>query len=181
MSFTIQHPVSGLSWAANDDGRIVLSSTSVSIYAIENGIHIHNINTSMCVNGAPGFGESFFEMGHEGAMPYFEWTMADDGSISGPPAYGACWVGEDLTVSGAPFAWKKVLSTRLASPEPEVEPEAEPVAEPEVEPEAEPVAEPEAEPVAEPEAEPEVEPEAEPVAEPVAEPEAEPEAFSSVV
>jgi hypothetical protein len=137
MSFTIQHPVSGLSWATNDDGRVILSSTSVSIYAIENGIHIHNINTNMCVNGAPGIGEAFFEMGHEGPMPYFEWTMADDGSISGPPAYGVCWVGEDLTVSGAPFAWKKVL---MSSPEPEVEP----VAEPEVEPVAEP--EPEVEP-----------------------------------
>ena len=143
MSFTIQHPVSGLSWATNDDGRVILSSTAVSIYTIENGIHIHNTNTNMCVNGAPGIGEAFFEMGHEGPMPYFEWTMADDGSISGPPAYGACWVGEDLTVSGAPFAWKKVVPTRASSllaaaasaaPEPEVEPVAEPVAEPEVEP-----------------------------------------------
>jgi hypothetical protein len=58
-----------------------------------------------------------------------------------------CWVGEDLTVSGAPFAWKKVL---MSSPEPEVEPEVEPVAEPEVEPEVEPVAEPEVEPEVEP-------------------------------
>jgi hypothetical protein len=143
MSFTIQHPVSGLSWATNDEGRIVLSSTSSSIYAIENGIHIHNTNTNMCVTGAPGLGESFFETGHEGSMPYFEWTMVDDGSISGPPAYGAWWVGADLTVSGAPFAWKKVL---MSSPEPEVEPVAEPVAEPEVEPVAEPEVEPEVEP-----------------------------------
>jgi hypothetical protein len=41
--------------------------------------------------------------------------MADDGSIFGPPAYGALWVGEDLTVSASPFTWKKVLPTRASS------------------------------------------------------------------
>ena len=136
MSFTIQHPVSGLSWATDADGKIVLSATSASIYTIEDGIHIHNINTDMCVTGAPGLGESLFETGHQGTMRYFEWTMADDGSISGHPVYGAWWVGADLTVSDAPFAWKKVVPTRASSllaaaasaaPEPEPEPEPEPV------------------------------------------------------
>ena len=52
MSFTIQHPVSGLSWATNDDGKIVLSATSASIYEIEDGgRHMHNTNTDMCVYG----------------------------------------------------------------------------------------------------------------------------------
>ena len=115
MSFTIQHPVSGLSWATDDDGKIILSSTSASVYTIEDGIHIHNTNTDQCVYGAPGLGEAFEERGHCGSMPYFEWTMADDGSISGPPAYGVWWIGEDLTVSDSPFAWKKVLPTRAAS------------------------------------------------------------------
>ena len=138
MSFTIQHPVSGLSWATNDDGKIVLSATSASIYDIEGGIHMHNTNTDMCVRNA---GSEFFETGHNGAMIEFEWTMADDGSIYGPPAYGARWVGEDLTVSDTPFAWKKVMPTRAAAllaaasapvPAPVADPEpvADPVADP---------------------------------------------------
>lgn len=132
MSFTIQHPVSGLSWAADEDGKLVLSSTVASVYSIDDDGHIHNTNTDACVYGIPGLGEAFEERGHYGCMPAFEWTIADDGSVSGPPAFGAWWIGEDLQVAATPFAWKKVAATRSASllatasvPEPEPEPEPE--------------------------------------------------------
>jgi hypothetical protein len=112
MSFTIQHPVSGLSWATNDDGKIILSSTSASIYIIDDEAHIRNTITDLSVRN---LGSEFFETEHYGAMPEFQWTMGDDGAIYGPLAYGSTWVGEDLTVSSAPFAWKKVLPTRASS------------------------------------------------------------------
>jgi hypothetical protein len=112
MSFTIQHPVSGLSWATDTDGKIVLSSKSASIYTVDDETHIRNTTTDLCVRN---LGSEFFETEHYGSMPEFEWTMADDGAISGPPAYGAWWVGEDLTVSATPFAWKKVLPTRASA------------------------------------------------------------------
>lgn len=134
MSFTIQHPVSGLSWSTDSDGKIVLSSTSASVYTIDDSNYIHNTNTDMCVRN---LASEFFETGLYGAMPEFQWTMGDNGAISGPPAYGAAWVGEDLTVSGAPFAWKKVMPTRASAlkaaasaPAPVADPVADPVAEP---------------------------------------------------
>ena len=112
MSFTIQHPVSGLSWATNDDGKIVLSSTSASIYTIDDSNRIQNTVTDLYVHNIE---TEFFETEQWGVGPSFEWTIESDGSISGPPAYGPAWVGEDLTVASSPFAWKKVLPTRAAS------------------------------------------------------------------
>jgi hypothetical protein len=111
MSFTIQHPVSGLSWATNDDGKIILSSTSASVYTIDDAGHIQNINTELCVRN---LGPEFFETEHYGAMPEFDWAIEADGTISNS-FYGLQWVGEDLTVSATPFAWKKVLPTRASS------------------------------------------------------------------
>lgn len=111
MSFTIQHPKTGASWATNDDGKIILSSTAASVYTVDESNYISNTNTGMCVRSQNG---AMFETGHYGAMPEFEWTVGDDGFVSST-VYGPQWVGEDLTPSDAPFAWKKVLPTRASS------------------------------------------------------------------
>jgi hypothetical protein len=111
MSFTIQHPVSGLSWATDADGKIILSSTSASVYTINDTGYIQNTNTELCVRNS---GSEFFETSQWGAMPEFDWVIGEDGTISNS-FYGLQWVGENLTVSSVPFAWKKVLPTRASA------------------------------------------------------------------
>lgn len=111
MSFTIQHPTSGLSWASNEDGQIILSSATASTYiTIENG-YTQNISSELCVRS---LGSTMYETGYYGAIPEFGWSVNDDGSVYSE-FNGPQWVGEDLTASAEPFFWKKVPVKRAAA------------------------------------------------------------------
>ena len=72
MSFTIQHPESGLFWTSGLFGRVQLGTTP-NVYTLE-GSYIKNVNSGNYVNHVAN-------LLHEGAAPD-EFVFGDDGVIS---------------------------------------------------------------------------------------------------
>jgi hypothetical protein len=72
MSFTIQHPESGLFWTSGIFGRVQLGTTP-NVYTLE-GSYIKNVNSGNYVNHVA-------DLLHEGAVPD-EFVFGDDGVIS---------------------------------------------------------------------------------------------------
>ena len=71
MSFTIQHPESGLFWTSGIFGRVQLGATP-NVYTLE-GSYIKNVNSGNYVNHVA-------DILHEGGVPD-EFVFADDGVI----------------------------------------------------------------------------------------------------
>jgi hypothetical protein len=72
MSFTIQHPESGLFWTSGIFGRVQLGATP-NVYTLE-GSYIKNVNSGNYVN-------HISNILHEGGVPD-EFVFGDDGVIS---------------------------------------------------------------------------------------------------
>jgi hypothetical protein len=97
MSFTIQHPESGLFWTSGIFGRVQLGATP-NVYTLE-GPYIKNVNSGNYVNHVA-------DILHEGGVPD-EFVFGDDGVL--------CTQGKTVTsgaflhlLEGEPTKWVKV-------------------------------------------------------------------------